>query len=474
MFLEFVYEHMISTTVLASIILYLIWNLTRLIFSLVLTKNQALIANTLQEFLNSVLITVLIVFFVFNIQRREFSYFNHLSLISNGIIKTSSSPYKIMYANEQLLDLLSYAEFELLEQSLKMIYDEEAQLKLNNFMKNPDIPTLKNLEIDLLTREKKKTPVLISISRVYSIFTKKEKGLFIVVNDIKNLREAQDQVQHLMQVEKESMFNSFVQKVGHEINNPLSFMMYDSERLIEYVKEMIGMLKIYDEVQKKITAESDKPEIIQNMQKIEQIKKNMDYETAISDLEEILTATKEGITRIAKVVKEVRTYPFQDQEKYRQSLNNIIKLTIDLVKTYYLKDNPNIIISTKFDINIPQIPLKAGELAQIILNMLINSIQAIEELRDHGKILLETKLLKNTQEQLDDNPFIQLIIEDDGIGIKPADLHKIFDPYFTTKKEGTGLGLSNVKKVIEEHNGTIDIGSQYHKGTKITIKIPAY
>ena len=143
MFLQFVYEHMISVTVLASIILYLLWNLTRLIFSLFLTGNQRVIANTLQEFLNSVLITVLIVFFVFNIQRREFSYFSHLSLISNGIIKTTASPYKILYANQQLLDLLNYSDIELIDQSLKTIYDYEAQLKLNNFMNNTNIKSIK-------------------------------------------------------------------------------------------------------------------------------------------------------------------------------------------------------------------------------------------------------------------------------------------------------------------------------------------
>ncbi len=472
-FLDFVYQHMISVTVLASILLYLLWNLTRFLISL-FPENQQVIANTLQDFFNSVLITLIIVFFVFNIQRREFSYFTHLSMISNGIIKTSAKPYEIMYANQQLFDLLNYSEIELLNKPFQSLFAVEEQVKLENFISNVNLKSIKNLELDLLTKDGKSTPVLLSISRVYSIFSKKEKGLFIVINDIKNLREAQNQVQHLMQVEKESMFNSFVQKVGHEINNPLSFMMYDSERLIEYVKEMIGMLKIYDEVEKKIKSESDKPEIIAHMQKIEQMKKEMDYESAISDLEEILSSTKEGITRIAKVVKEVRTYPFQDQEKYRQSINNILKLTIDLVKTYYLKDKPDIIISSDFDLNVPQIPLKAGELAQVILNMLMNSIQAIEELRDNGKIILHTKMLQNTQGQVDDNPLIQVVIEDDGIGIKEEDMVKIFDPYFTTKKEGTGLGLSNAKKVIDEHNGTIDIQSEYLKGTKSSITLPAY
>lgn len=465
---------MVSTIVLVSILLYLLWNLTRFIFSLVLTESQKSIAFTLQEFFNSVLITLIIVFFVFNIQRREFSYFEHLSLISNGIIKTTSYPYKIVYANQQLLDLLNYSEETIINKLLMSLCVSGDQMKLENFIKHPDIESVKNIELELKTSEGRTTPVLLSISRVYSMFTKKEKGLFIVINDIKNLREAQKQVEHLMVVEKESILNSFVQKLGHEINNPLSFMMADSERLIEYVQEMIGMLKIYDEVEKKLKLESEKPEIVENMVRIEKIKKEMNYESAISDLEDILTATKEGITRIAKVVKEVRTYPFQDSEKHRQSLNSVLKLTIDLVKGYYLKEKPKIVINSKLDISIPEIPLKAGEIAQVVLNMLLNSVQAIEEIKECGKITVETKLLKNTQLDVDENQIIELTIEDDGKGIREEDFSKIFDPYFTTKKEGTGLGLSNVKKVIEEHNGTINVQSELMKGTKIEITLPAY
>ena len=464
---------MISVTVLASIILYLLWNFTRFLFSF-LTESQRAVAVTLQEFFNSVLITIIIVFFVISIQRREFSYFEHLSLISNGIIKTTKYPHKILFANQQLLDLISYSEEEILNKDLKTLCSENEQLKLDSFINNRSVRSIKNLELDLSTKTGTTIPVLLSISRVYSMFSKKEKGLFIVVNEIKKFRESQRQVEHLMQVEKDSVINTFVQKVGHEINNPLSFMMYDSERLIEYVREMISMLKIYDEVEKKLNVDSEIREIKENMVEIDRIKTEMNYESAISDLEDILSATKEGINRIAKVVKEVRTYPIQASEKYRQSLNNILKLTIETVKKSYLKENPSIVINSEFDINIPQIPLKASEIAQVVLNMLINSIQAIEEIRDSGTIIVKTKLLESTQDDIDTNPLVELCIEDNGVGIKKQDLPKIFDPYFTTKQDGTGLGLTNVKKVVQDHSGTIDIQTEHMKGTKIRISLPAY
>ena len=473
-FFQLVYEHFISFTVVFSILLYILWNLTRYIFSLVLNEGQQSIANRIQEFFNSVLITLLILFFIISIQRREFYFFEHLSLINNGIIKTTKKPYKIQYANNRVLDLLGYNEEQVVNQNLDFLFCKEERAKLNTFLNDSTIPTIKNIEMYLTTKSGVKTPVLFSISRVYNAFSKKEKGLFIVINDIKSLKESQNQLRHLMQIEKDSMINSFVQKVGHEINNPLTFMLYDSERLIEYVSEMIGMLKIYDEVDKKLQLESDEPELVANMKKIEQIKKEMKYESAITDLEEILTATKDGINRIAKVVKEVRTYPFQETEIHRQSINNIIKLTIDVIKNNYLKQNDNITITTNLDLNIPLILIKSGEIAQCLLNIILNSIQAIEAKGPEGTITIQTKILPSLSDDVDQNQLIELSIEDNGIGIKRTHLPRIFDPYFTTKPEGTGLGLSNVKKVLEDHNGEIKIESEYNKGTKLIIILPAY
>ena len=473
--IQFIYENFLLFAIGFSILLFFIWNLTRYIFQYLLPDpNQLSLAYTLQDFLNSVLITILIIVFVISIQRREFSYFEHLSLMNSGIIKTSQSPYKMVYINQQIHELLGYNEDEMINKDLEILFCEEEKEIINHYLLDPSIPIIKNIEANLTTKTGKKTPVLLSMSRIYSVFYRKEKGLFIVINDIRSLKESQTQARHLMEVEKESVLTSFVQKVGHEINNPLTYMMYDSERLMEYVKEMIGMLKIYDQVEKKIKSELKEPEIKENINKIDQIKKEMNYETAIEDLEEILTATKEGINRIAKVVREVRTYPFQDTEMHRLSINNVVKLTIDLVKNYYLKDNHSINISTKLDLNIPQIPLKAGEIAQGLLNMLQNSIQAIEEAgKIEGKIEIQTQLLKTVSNDIDHNQLIELIIKDNGIGIEDKNLEKIFTPYYTTKVDGTGLGLSITKKVIEEHKGAVKIESEYKKGTKIIITLPA-
>ena len=68
--------------------------------------------------------------------------------------------------------------------------------------------------------------------------------------------------------------------------------------------------------------------------------------------------------------------------------------------------------------------------------------------------------------------FVRIEVSDTGAGIPPENLAKIFEPYFSTKETGTGLGLAIVQKVIDLHDGTVEVGSARGEGTKFTIRLP--
>ena len=91
------------------------------------------------------------------------------------------------------------------------------------------------------------------------------------------------------------------------------------------------------------------------------------------------------------------------------------------------------------------------------------SIEAIED--DQGVINVCAKVKNNNY---------YLVIEDNGIGMTKDILSKIGNPFFTTKKKGTGLGVSLVYEIVEAHHGKIEYDSQYGKGTKVTLKLPLY
>jgi len=103
------------------------------------------------------------------------------------------------------------------------------------------------------------------------------------------------------------------------------------------------------------------------------------------------------------------------------------------------------------------------KLETVFVNLLVNAIQAIED--KEGKIVIEISRDANEK-------FAIITITDTGTGIPGEFLNKIFEPLFTTKRVGTGLGLSSCKSIVEQHGGTITVSSVFGSGSKFTIKIP--
>ena len=105
-----------------------------------------------------------------------------------------------------------------------------------------------------------------------------------------------------------------------------------------------------------------------------------------------------------------------------------------------------------------------NRLSQVLINIIKNSIEAIPE-DTKGEINIHTKIKNN-------NYFVY--IEDNGIGMNREVLSKMKEPFFTTKKRGSGLGVSLIYEIIEAHNGKINYSSEYGKGTCVSIQIPIY
>ncbi|HEY8075297.1 MAG TPA: ATP-binding protein, partial [Labilithrix sp.] len=115
---------------------------------------------------------------------------------------------------------------------------------------------------------------------------------------------------------------------------------------------------------------------------------------------------------------------------------------------------------------LPPVEGSAGELQQVVVNLLLNAAQALERRdgREGGRIGVATSAAGGE---------VRIEVEDDGAGIAPGDLGRLFEPFFTRREGGTGLGLFVCWGIVERHGGKIEVASEVGKGTRFTVRLPA-
>ncbi|MCP4715766.1 MAG: response regulator, partial [Deltaproteobacteria bacterium] len=106
-----------------------------------------------------------------------------------------------------------------------------------------------------------------------------------------------------------------------------------------------------------------------------------------------------------------------------------------------------------------------GQLSQVISNLVINAQQAMP---DGGVITMAAKNVETSEGR-----YVKITVQDEGVGIASQYLDKIFDPYFSTKQKGSGLGLASTHAIINKHNGTITVDSKLDQGTIFSLHLPA-
>ena len=132
-----------------------------------------------------------------------------------------------------------------------------------------------------------------------------------------------------------------------------------------------------------------------------------------------------------------------------------------------------VVASYEFEDGLNRINADPAQMEQVINNLIINSVQAMPS---GGRITIRAKNLMagpQTKFPMGEGHFVRIEISDEGVGIPEENLDKIFDPFYTTKERGTGLGLSTVRSIVRNHGGTVQVDSALGKGTTITLVLPA-
>lgn len=274
------------------------------------------------------------------------------------------------------------------------------------------------------------------------------------------LRHAYDELKRtqsqLLQSEKLASIGILAAGLAHEINNPTAFVIGNIELLRD------DAARVRDAVQRlQHLVANPEPSAGALRAELTEILADDRVRHFVDDSSELIGDALDGALRIRSIVAGLKGFARQDRGDFRSvDVNEEVNKALELLRNEW---------KYKFDVErvlgeVPVVNGNASQIEQVLVNILMNAIQAISKPR--GRIQIRT---------FTENSMVCVSIVDDGAGIPEDCLKYIYDPFFTTKDvgAGTGLGLSIAYGIMQSHQGRIDVQSKVGVGTTFTIRFPA-
>lgn len=239
-----------------------------------------------------------------------------------------------------------------------------------------------------------------------------------------------------------------VSSMAHEINNPNGSIRLSNEYLTNVMKSIIPIL---DEVKRK----NGELEIL-----------GMTFEETRNELQNACDNISRSTVRIEQVIANLRSYSLGERLQMDSDIdmNSVIENAISIFRSHGRRHDVTLI--SDLAANLPTVSGNATQLLQVVLNLVMNATQALTDERNNISVRTNWEWQTGT---------VILTVTDEGKGIPPENMKRLFDPFFSTRLEegGSGLGLYISKFIVEEHGGKIAVNSKLGKGSTFTIMLPA-
>jgi signal transduction histidine kinase len=351
----------------------------------------------------------------------------------------------------------------LLEQKFQEIRRAKAQLEQRVQERTKELSTA-NQELETEVAERQRVAEALQESE--TLLKAQAKELETALHELRHTHA------QLVQTEKMSSLGQLVAGVAHEINNPINFIYGNLIHAKGYTQDLLRLVDMYQKnCCKSITAIQEEIEAI-------------DLEFLRDDLPKLIDSMQVGAERIHEIVQSLRTFSRVDEAEVKAvNIHEGIDSTLMILKSR-LKATPkrgSIEVIKEYG-NLPLVECYPGQLNQVIMNILVNAIDALEEFKVERLVKngqsnhreLTTPWIRIHTEIVAEN-WVLIRIADNGLGIRKEQCSKLFDPFFTTKPigKGTGLGLSiSYQIVVEKHGGKLEVVSEPNCGAEFIIEIP--
>ena len=346
----------------------------------------------------------------------------------------------IVAANKATEELTGYSASELLTTNVRSLLDKESlavasqvrnRLLVGEKIEQPyeqrlirrdGTEAFLKLTTNLLNQEGRPSGFL-HIARDVTAEKRMQDRLASAYHDLaeshQRLKESQEQ---LIQAEKLSSLGQLAASIAHEVNNPLSGILTYDQLLIRKTKD------------RTLTAETA-----------------LDY----------LSKMERELTRSTKLIRNLLDFARQSTPVFKPvDLNEVVGRALDLAS--HAAKLQHIKVITQYEDSIPSLSADSDQLQQVFTNLMVNAIQAMP---DGGTLTVRTSA---------GGGYLTVDVCDNGCGISPENMGKLFTPFFTTKREvkGVGLGLAVSYGIVQRHKGRIEVKSKLGEGTTMSVFLP--
>ncbi|HEU4872164.1 MAG TPA: ATP-binding protein [Pyrinomonadaceae bacterium] len=278
--------------------------------------------------------------------------------------------------------------------------------------------TGRQAEIELIDPESGRSLPMEITAREVLDATGQVTAVVSILHDLTEIRELERRrvEQQLFESEKLAAVGRLAASIAHEVNNPL-----------EAIKNALYLMQTN-------AGEGEK-----NLRFLEIARKETE--------------------RVSHIIRQMLGFARRPGEVDWVDVNQLLEETLVLMEKKLRQ--LRIRITRSFDDSLPKIRARADQLRQVFLNLIINAQQAIQ---GDGEIVISTSRYEQALQ-----PSIVIQLSDSGVGIPDDDLNRIFDPFFSTGKKGTGLGLWVTQDIVRQHGGRIEVSSEVGRGTVFSI-----